>query len=182
MQTARRLNYIRDVVGTLGILHEDGELFTWVGSLEQLPDALMRVAQASLRVSDLLLTQRFLKGTDFQEKFLEFLEVIHLPYAERVAVQTPNREVIFPYQVTGKTVQSWIQLLGSPSPQAAHSSALEIFTRWSDAEGIKPETQRVTIYDDQYDTYRSPDVQRFEKHSQLIPWSDQSTIEETLKR
>jgi hypothetical protein len=182
VQSSRRRAFVQDVASVLGVECNEGEISSWVLSEEQLPDTVMRVAQASLRVSDPLFTQRFIKGTELQEEFAEFLDARSLAFSERVTVAAPNREVVFPFEVHGKTAKSWIQLLGSRSADAAHSSSIEAFTRWYDTRGITPEVQRITVFDDGTNVYRGSDVLRFAEVSQLIPWSDQSSIEETLRR
>lgn len=179
-KSQRRRVFVQDAIRVLQVVHQDGELLTRISGSDDVGDAVIRVAQAAVRVSDLLYTQRYSRPTAFHDVFEEFLEGRELPYLERIIISTPRREIEIPYSVQGKTADSLVQLLSTKTPGAAHQIAGEAFMRWYDLADLRPKSRRVTIYDDGINVFNSADIGRLVNLSSVVPWSDQSQITEVL--
>ncbi|MFN3652603.1 MAG: DUF1828 domain-containing protein [Armatimonadota bacterium] len=178
-KTRRRRKFLEDVLRVLEVHHQNGELFRRVDGIPQIADAVLRVGQAALRVSDLIYTQRLVQAPELQESFQELLEAHEFPYEENVKIETPTREVVIPYAVSGRSSTSWVQLVPARS-QSAHQIANEVTLRWLDLSELENPARRVTVIDDEGPGLRDYDLAHLQRFSDVIPWSDRSTLVESL--
>lgn len=179
LQHFRRRAILHEILRVTETTHKDGELCDWVDDVKDIPESLLRVAQAAMRTADLIYTLRQVTASDFHQEFTLFLEGRALAYNERVTVQAPDREVEIAFEVTTRKVTSWAQLISAKSP-TAHTIANEITLRWMDLAGVRPEVQRVTVVDDDGTGLRPYDLAHLEKFSRIASWSDQASVAEAL--
>ena len=100
-----------------------------------------------------------------------------LEYEANAPLEGPYHNIIrVDFLVHGKRTNSAILTLSSQSSTTAHNLANEVFRKWHDlAIPTRPE-QRVTVWDDRYDTYREDDLARLATYSQVLALSDRQEI------
>lgn len=178
-RTGRRKNFLTSILNTYGVTENEGELQLYINKANDLPNAVLSIAQASLRVSDLMFTQRLARATDFNDNFEDFLEALELTFNAR-RFEVRDKTVVIPYYTKSERVSSLVQTLSTKSLSSAPQISRDAFVRWYDIRDELPEALRITVFDDQNDIIRSSDLDRLNDWSKIIPWSDQSTLAETL--
>ena len=71
--TKKRKQAVADVCASLGVAQRGGEFVIELASLSELSDAIVRLSQACIRVSDLIFTQRISAPVSFRDDVEEFL-------------------------------------------------------------------------------------------------------------
>lgn len=152
-----------------------------------MPEAVIRLGQACLRVADLMFTRRASAQTVFTEEVEEILLDSELPVESNIEI--PGRfgkPVRVDSLVHGPKARSAIMGLSSGNPSSAHTQANEIFRRWYDLENGKQHQngkapdQRVTIFDDRINVYKDEDLERLKELSILLSFSDRPAIRDVL--
>ena len=178
-KAGRRRAFLRSILNTYGVMEKDGELQVFINDLNELPIALLNVAQAALRISDLMFTQRVSSTTDFNDDFEDFLDLHELSFSEK-RFEIRDKAVVIPYFVKSNRVESLIQTLSTKSIASAPKIATDAFVRWYDIRNEMPTVLRVTVFDDRSDIIRQSDLDRLSDLSKVIPWTDRPTLTETL--
>jgi hypothetical protein len=180
----RRL-LIDDICSVLGVAYSAGKLQIHIDQrdLAALPQAMVRVAQACIRVADLSFTQRLQIIGTFQEEVEEFIAENNLSYEPDVTlIGEYDREIKIDFRVQGKAVTSLIQTLSTPSVTNAHNRSLEVFSRWYDLLRIyRPTNQFITLFDTTNNIFRRDDLGRLGDVSLLLGYpEEQKTLQEVL--
>ncbi len=177
----KRQAFVEDALRTFDVRQSGGELVLQLASPTDLPDGVMRLAQACLRVADLTFTRRSSLQSAFGEEIEEILDDAELSY-------TPNPEIAGRYgnvvrvdfSVEGRRTRSFVLTLASQNPSAAHSISNEIFRKWYDLDVPERPEQRVTVFDDRSSAYRDEDLKRLEGISTVLPFSDRNAVRDVL--
>lgn len=168
--TKKRLQIVTDICRSLGIEQAGGQFQTILTDEElrtKLPEAMVRLSQACIRVSDLAFTQRLRTQAIFRDEVEDFFSTEDLQFEEHVQLvgQFGNR-VEVDFRVSGKTVVSLVQTLSTGNAAAAHNLSNEVFRRWFDLEkDYKSRHLFLTIYDTSNDNFRDEDLKRIELKS-----------------
>jgi hypothetical protein len=148
---------------------------------EDLPDALIRLCQACLRVSDLLFTRRTALQTLFSEEVEELFVDAELPYDSNIErVGRYGKVIRIDYLVKGRRSESAVLTLSSAQTSQAHVTAVEIFRKWHDFAVPENREQRVTIFDDRVNVYRPDDLERLREYSTVFGLSEREGVIELL--
>ena len=182
-ESKKRQRFLEDAIRLYDVRRRDGELIYPIDDLDGLPDGLVRLAQACLRVSDLTFTRRSTQQSSFSEEVEEIFADNELRYEPNVEVKgrygTPVR---IDYLVFGQRINSSILTLAANNPSQAHIQSNELFRRWFDI--VEPEAayqkQNVTIYDDRKNVYKADDLARLSDLSILLPISDPGMLRGVL--
>ena len=181
--TIRRKTIVSDICKSLGVMHDGGVFKTRIltSEIESIPDHLVRLAQACIRVTDVAFTQRFRTQGVFLEDMEEFLSGIQVPY--EAGVSLPGRfrkQVEFDFLVKGKKVSSIIQTVSSAS-SAAHILSNEVYRKWVDISHIKHAHRCLTVYDSNSDAMRPDDLERIGEVSEVIAFpAEEDRLRESL--
>lgn len=180
----KRIQAVTDICRSLDVELEGSELFTHVDSLDPnaISMAMVRLAQACIRVSDLALTQRFRLQSAYKDDIEEFVASIELPFDSMCKLPGPNgSEIEVDFQVQGKSVTSLILTLSTQNANAAHPLCNEIFRKWYDLKKLhQSEFQFVTAYDSNTNIFKAEDLQRIEDYSTLIAFPAQSDVMQSV--
>jgi hypothetical protein len=175
----RRL-LIDDICSVLGVEYSAGKLQIHVTleSIAHLPQAMVRLAQACIRVADLSFTQRLQIIGSFQEEVEEFIAENNLPYEPDIMlIGEYDREIKVDFRVQGKAITSLIQTLSTPSVTNAHTRSLEVFTRWYDLLRIyHPSHQFITLFDTTNNIFRKDDLGRLSDVSLLVGYPEEQKL------
>ncbi len=161
--TKRRKQIVSDICQGLEVEQDGGEFKIVVPNdqIVNLPQAIVRLSQACLRFSDLVLTQQFRMPTVFREELEELVESTSLKYETAVLIPGQyGKDVSMDFQVYGRNVKSLIQTLSTVNSAAAHSLSNEVFRRWYDISFQRPWYQFLTVYDTNNDIFRDDDLAR----------------------
>ncbi len=173
--TARRKTLVSDICKSLGVTNDSGILKVVFQSadIKTLPNHLVRLAQACIRVSDIAFTQRFRTQSVFAEDVEEFIEGTQLAYKTGYVVNSRfGKMVEFDFQVQGERIKSLVQTV-STSSVTAHSISNEVFRKWYDVQD-RSEFQRITVYDSSRDIFRDDDISRLSELSTVVAFPDES--------
>jgi hypothetical protein len=165
-----------------GARQEGGALELSIESVEHdLLPGIVLLGQACVRVADLIYTRRSPLQLPFSEDVEEVLVDAELSYES--AKELPGRYgklVRVDFIVSGRRSTSAVMTLSSNNRSAAHTQAEDVFCRWHDLQIPERTEQRVTVFDDRFDTYRDEDLRRLEDAAQLVALSDRSTLVDLL--
>lgn len=180
--TEKRKQLVSDICRSLEVNQEGGQFQLVLGDLKQLPEALVRLSQACLRVADLAFTQRLRVASVFNEDFEEFLDLADASYQPDFSIQGQfGKPVKVDYLVKGLRVQSLVQTLSTPSSVASHTMSNEAFSRWYDLKPHCSQYQFVSIYDTTNDSFRDDDLKRLSSLSILMGYpAQEQDIKATL--
>jgi hypothetical protein len=177
--TKRRKLAVEDICNALGVAMNGGQLEVHLSPAQMigaLPDAIVRLAQASIRVSDLALTQRLRAVNSFKEEVEEFFDSKHLGYETSIAIRGRfGKDVPIDFRVKGQRRSSLVQTVSTANPTAGHGMTNEAFSRWFDIEDLRDAYQEfVTIYDSTTDAFREEDILRLSTRSVVLGYPAES--------
>lgn len=175
---------IEDACQTHGVEFYKGMLLARCRPGDQLSAVVFRVAQASLRVSDLWFTFRTRSVESVTDEVADFLTERELPFerGEKLAgrsgrVWTPDFHV--------RTVQrsSLVYVLSTGSRSAARGVVSHVHTAFFDLNQLAagPEALRfVSLFDDSMDVWSEEDLRLAEQLSTVARWSQPDEFAEIL--
>lgn len=179
--SSRRRAFVDDALRVYGIRQEGAVLGCRLSALSELPDGIVRLGQACLRVADLTYTRRAALQTEFTEEIGEVLTDIEVPYDQDVELLGRYGNVVrVDFVAHGASTTSAVLALSSANRSQAHVLANEVFRRWYDLDVPERSEQRVTVWDDRHDVYRDDDLQRLHEISSLVPLSDRQAVADLL--
>lgn len=177
----RRQALAEDVIQTLGVQQSGGALELPLESLDTLMSGVVRLAQACIRIADLIYTRRAALQSSYSEELEELFVDSELSY--ETDVELPGRfhsPVRVDYLVSGTNTRSLVLGWSSGNSSQAHVIANELFRKWFDLDTPERAEQRVTIFDDRYDIYRQDDLNRIRNYSSLLALSDRQALRDVL--
>jgi hypothetical protein len=171
--TNRRRQIIEDICRALEISWNGGqfEVIMNTADTDGFAKAMLRLAQACIRISDLAFSARLWAAGSFKEELEEFLEGIVQRHYEPdvVEIGSNGNPVKFDFRVHGETSLSLVLALSAASSVGAHNASNEAFARWFDlGTRRKPNQQRFTVFDESHDVFRDADVARVGRLSTVI--------------
>lgn len=172
--SAKRKGFLEDVLRVLEVHQDGGQLEYRVASVETLGCGVLRLAQACVRVADLMFTKRAGLEVAFTDEVEEVIAATDLPYEPGVELPGKyDKRVRLDFLVHGPRKSSGVLALSSANRSTAHTSANEYFRRWHDLAS-PTDIQRLTVWDDRYNVYRDDDLSALSEASVVIPLSDRS--------
>lgn len=180
--TEKRKQLVSDICRGLEVTQEGGQFQLVLSDLKQLPGAMVRLAQACLRVADLAFTQRLRVASAFNEDFEEFLDLADASYESGFPLQGQfGKMVKVDFRVKGQRGQSLVQTLSTASSVASHTMSTDAFCKWSDLQPHRGQYQFITIYDTSNDSFRDDDLKRLSSLSLLMGYpAQEQDIKATL--
>lgn len=159
----------------LNLEYDGWQIKSPVISLDRVPDTLYRVAQACVRLSDLMFTKRRQLASPFKDDVEEFFTDLSVAFEGASSlVGTSGVLVSVDFVVRGPYQESLVLLI----PRYTHASANETFVRWYELRAN--DAQKLTILNDDLTTLRDDDRGRLESLSLVLPWQDREQIREAL--
>ncbi len=177
-QSKKRQRFVEDTLYTLGVRQNGGSLETsFEANRNALEDAVIRLGQACVRVADLLFTRRSNLQVVASDEVEELISDAELAYEANVPLAGKHGNmVVVDFLVSGRRQKSAVLTLGAQYTASAHTSANEVFRKLYDLDMPTRPEQRVCVYDDRYDVYRSDDLKRIRDVSELIPLSARQDV------
>lgn len=183
--TKKRTQYVSDVLCSLEIQREGGELFIEFDKVppeaKDFTDAIVRLSQACIRIADLAIQQRFRTPATFADSVEEFVASNDLSYEPGVSLYGRHGTVKIDFEVVGRTTKSLVQAVASVNPTALHNEATDKFAKWHDLANYKPEFGFVTLYNSDTNTMRADDIARLGDISTVFGFpAEHEAIQATL--
>ena len=175
---------VQDVCRTLRIELFNDQLVLRAVTDNGLGEAVLRVAQAVVRVSDLWFTLRSQSLQTTAEEVDEWLSEKGIPFQRdvpRKGRSTRDWTVNFETQTDDHT--SLIFLLSTGSRGAVRRITEHVVTGFVDLSHLKvgqPNLAFVSLFDDTTDVWRAEDFMLLEEHSEIARWSAPDELEQIL--
>ena len=183
-RSARHDALARDVCRTLRIELVNDQLALREVTPDALGEAVLRVALAAVRVSDLWFT---LRGQTFQttaDEVAEWLSEKRIPFQRDVSKQgrsTRPWTINFETQTVNRT--GLIFLLSTGTRGAVHGITDRVVTGCMDLNHLKesqPNLEFVSLFDDTVDVWRPEDFHLVEECSRIARWSAPDELQAIL--
>jgi hypothetical protein len=179
----KRLNIIRDICDTLGVLEKNGELIILAPDQCDVAGAILRLAQACVRVADLCYTQKFNSRSNFKEEFENYLcEIVpKSSYETNFKLKGKfNNDVTVDFAISGKCRKSLVLTLSTSSGNVAtsHNVTDTAFKRLYDLEEYRKDEKKyklITVFDSSNNKkIPQSDISRLRDLSEVISYPEQS--------
>lgn len=180
----RQKRLLRDVCLTLGVELSGWQLFKRVQT-DDLPSAVLRVAQAALRVSDLWFTMRTRAFEVVAEEVADWLEERRIPFDRSVVVPgRSGRSWTIDFRTTPPQRTSLVFVLATGSRSAARRLTEHVVAGLHDLSHLKhnqADLAFVSLFDDTEDVWKEEDFRIVETLSVPARWSRRDEFERILQ-
>lgn len=184
--SGRQSKFVDDVCRTLGIRLARGQLTLRIGKNDALGEAVLRLAQAVVRVSDIRFTfqrQRLQTTAKEVENWLRERRIDFQRSVRRQGMSRKNWLVNFETRSDNRT--SMVLLLSARDRSNVSSITEHVTAAFMDLSHLK-ETQSdtlfVSLFDDSRDIWRQEDFNLVEQVSTIARWSQPDDFEYILRR
>ncbi len=181
----KREQILSDVCRTLGVQESNGELYVLIDQHTDLADAMIRLAQACVRISDVSYTHAFRNKTDFHATFAQYLGFVRPDRLEDFGLEGRfGRKIWIDFFVrqNGKP-DNLILTLSSANRTSSHNVANDVFSKWYDLDRYKNDYQFLTVVDSDSKSLLKPDINRIADVSQVIRYPlERETLDIMLAR
>lgn len=186
--TKKRRQLLEDVCESLNIQKHNSQFIVTLdeGGPEAIPEKMVQLAQACIRISDLSFMQRFPMSSAFKDEVEEFIDTAGVEYEPDASLPGKyGRVVPVDFLVHGK-LSSAVKTLSTRNPATAHDLMNEVLRCWIDLSEYAANNQLVTIIDDRDmpikdRMYRKDDLSRIADFSSLLAFpSQRDQIKEIL--
>jgi hypothetical protein len=172
--TKKRKQIVSDVCESLKVENRGGELTVRMTDINALPDGIVRLAQACIRVSDLMYTQRLLTPVALRDDVEEFLAASDFSYEPSFEIPGPyGKPVSVDFRVDGPHQNSLILTIGTANAASAHPIANEVFKKWYDLSKVAKNSQFISLFDSRNNVVRDEDVARLGDVSTVLAFPEQ---------
>ncbi|GIX08277.1 MAG: hypothetical protein KatS3mg115_2680 [Candidatus Poribacteria bacterium] len=191
MQSARRRlsvkqqRLLEDLCLTLGVELFRGQLSIRCDRLGQVGDAVLRLAQAAVRVADLWFTFRTRLVESVEDEVGDWFGERGIPFERSVKHSgRSGRTWTIDFQTFTDARTSLIFLLCTGSRAAARRLTEHVVAGWYDLSHLKvvqPHLAFVSLFDDTEDVWREEDFRLLEEISEIARWSRPDEFEKLLR-
>ena len=186
--SARRLpkqhRMVEDTCQTLGVELHRGQLTFRSGGTDVVGEAVLRVAQAVVRVADLWFTLRTRAVETVADEVADWLIENELSFDRAVNCQgRSGRSWTIDYQTRTNDRTSFVFLLSTGSRGAARRIAEHVLAGCVDLSHLRvsqPHVAFVSLFDDTEDVWREEDFGLVEQQSVVARWSRPDEFERIL--
>lgn len=174
---------VKDVCQTLRLELTQGQLTRSKVRLNDLAVAVVEVAQAVVRVSDIWFTMRSRSTQPTAEAVDKWLRTKSIRFARDVQIQGRSRRwrIDFETQAYGQT--SLVRLLTTRAKGATRRMVEHAVAGWVDMRNLR-ESERgltlVSLFDDTKDVWSESDFRQLEIHSEIAKWSQREQFNRIL--
>ena len=183
-RSSKQNRMVEDTCQTLGVELHRGQLMLRSGSADVLGEAVLRLAQAAVRVSDLWFTLRTRAVETVADEVNDWLLEKEISF-DRVVKRygRSGRNWTIDYQTRTGNRTSLIFLLSTGSRGAARRITEHVLAGCFDLSHLKagqPSVELVSLFDDTEDVWREEDFNLVEQQSEIARWSRPDEFERIL--
>ena len=183
-RSPKQLGLIADISQTHGVEFFRGTLKARSSEPSLLADAVTRVAQAALRISDLIFTSRLRTVESAIDEVADFLQELHLPFERnKKLIGRSGRSWKIDFQVSPPNRSSLVSVLSSGSRSAAQQIVKGTVATWYDLSHLRASPEPlsfISLVDDSADVWTEEDFNLVESISEVARWSAPQTLEQLL--
>lgn len=183
-RSSRQNRMVEDTCQTLGVELRRGQLMLRSDAADVLGEAVLRLAQAAVRVSDLWFTLRTRAVETVADEVSDWLLEKEIPFDRAVRqCGRSGRNWTIDYQTHADNRTSLIFLLSTGSRSAARSITERVLAGCIDLSHLKAGQSRVelvSLFDDTEDVWREEDFKLVEQQSEIARWSRPDEFERFL--
>lgn len=171
-----------NICKTLDVDDQNGELLISVHDISEMENAVIRLSQACIRISDVCFSRLAGGALSYKENVEAFLDAGSLVYTRDIVLTGKyEREIGIDFEVIGKRGASLVVTLSTLNPASSHTMANEAFRRWYDLEPHRREYSFLTLYDSSNDCIREDDIMRLNEISAVFAFpAEASSVYEVL--
>lgn len=176
--TKHRRQLLTDIISALDVKYLENTFLIphiELDNLKDLPDYIVRLSQACIRIADLSFMHRSFPLHTFEAEIEEVIASTEVPY--ETDIELPGRFSDMPikidFRVQSKTVPSLVQTLSSKDAYAFHALSNEVFVKWDALRPHKQNYQFVTIFDETSPRNRPDDFGRLYELSTTFAFPSQ---------
>jgi hypothetical protein len=175
---------LRDICLTHSIENYEGMLIVRVDKDESLSEAITRLGQAIVRVSDLWFLSRTRLIESITDEVSELLRENHVRFEQNkkfVGRSTRNWKVDF--HTWSPQRSAFIQVLSTGSRAAANRKVNDVVAAWTDLNQFKAgrePTHFISLFDDTLDVWGNENIRQLEELSSISYWSRPEELVELL--
>lgn len=185
--TKRKRQILADICVATGVDSKNGELQIGIEEQQidiQLAPAMIKLAQACVRIADLSYMQRFPTIPTFRDQVEEFIDQSALDYEPDFVVdQVVGRGSQVDFRVRGRKKTSFVKTISTNNADVAHRQLVEVFAKWYDLAPKRKNNQFITVVEDKpVELYKPTDMKRLEDVSDTIIYfpSEQERFLQTI--
>lgn len=183
-RSPKQASLIADISQTHGVEFFRGMLKARAFEPANLADAVTRVSQAALRVSDLIFTSRLRSVESVTDEVADFLLELSLPFERNKRLTgRSGKNWRVDFQVSASQRSSLISVLSSGSRSAAQQITKSVVASWYDLSQyrVTPEPMTfISLIDDSADVWSEEDFNLVESISEVARWSEPDTLTRLL--
>jgi Domain of unknown function DUF1828 len=175
---------LQDIRLTHSIEMYKGMLMVRVGQDESLSEAITRLGQAIVRVSDLWFLARTRVIESILDEVVELLQENQIQFEQNVKLlgrSTRNWKVDF--HTWNPKSSALIQVLSTGSRAAANRKVNDVVAAWTDLNQLKAgrePNQFISLFDDTLDVWGNENIRQLEEFSNITYWSRPEELVELL--
>ena len=174
---------IADICRTLGVELSRGQLTLRDVRTDELGDAVIRLGQAVVRVSDVWFTMRSQSFLTTADEVEEWLNEKQIPYERGVRERgRSSQDWTIDFRTETNRV-SLVFLLGTGTRGATRRITEHVLAGCVDLSHlamVQPNLTFVSLFDDTQDVWREQDFRLVADHSEIAYWSRPDTLERIL--
>ena len=183
-RSRRQETLVRDVCQTLRIEIFHDQLILRAVTEDALGEAVLRIAQAAVRVSDLWFTLRSQSLQSTEDEVAEWLGEKHIHFERQVTRSGRSaRDWTINFETQTDNRMSLIFLLSTGSRGAVRRITEHVLAGCVDLSHLRTGQSNlafVSLFDDTVDVWRPEDFQLVEEHSEIARWSAPDELEQIL--
>ena len=189
-RTPNQRRLVDDVCQTLGVELYRGQLVLRGCALHELSEAIVRIAQAAVRVSDIWFTMRRRVVQSVSNDVSRWLAEREIRFEANVKHRgTSGREWTIDFQTysnghTAPPRPSLVFLLSAPSQAAVRRVTSHVVAACHDLNELRVRDSRpkfVSLFDDRADVWRREDYRLVSQLSTVATWSRRNELERFLR-
>lgn len=174
-QSSKQQQLIADICLTHSVELYRGMLTVRVKRSEDFADAITRLSQCILRVSDLWFTFRNKMGESIVDDVEEFLRENNIVFNRSPKLVGQSSKSWRPdFQTRGKERSSFVRVLSTGSRAVARDQVFQTTSMWHDLNYFtvgKEAIQLISLFDDTADVWTQEDIQLVASLSDIAYWS-----------
>ncbi|WP_254509378.1 DUF1828 domain-containing protein [Anatilimnocola floriformis] len=175
-RTSRQTSLIFDIVSTLGIEFFKGALNIRVDNVNDIAEALTRLGQGCVRVSDVWFTMRSRAGETVTEEVAQFLTENKVEFQQ--GEKRPGRSGrvwTIDFHTKSPNKNSLVQVLTSGTKDASNRMTEHVVSLFHDLSHLRASTGNgtrfISLFDDTADVWKEEDFKFVESISDVCFWS-----------
>lgn len=177
----KRESLLEDIVNSLGVINSNGKLIANCQTLKDVPPAIFAVAQAIIRICDLLFTTRQRTPGNFRDDVKDFLFEERILYKEDYVVtgkSSQEYEVDLAIPIPHKLILT--EALSASTPSRANTLTSEAVRMWVDI-GVTTEFSFMAILDDSNDLWQEAWINLMAEWADVVYWSQRDVLVDELR-